>query len=239
MLKAILFDLDNTLIDFWKMKKNACEAAIDAMISAGLKMERNKAIKSLFSLYKKYGIEYQKIFQKFLEKNSGKVNYRILAHGIIAYKKIKETYIYPYPKTIPTLIELKKKYKLAIISDAPRINAWMRLVELNIDEFFDIIITAADVRKQKNYAAPYRAALKELNIKPEEALMVGDRIKRDIVTAKKLGIHTCYARYGRYAEEKPAPVGKSGAEFEIDSIDEVMRVVDEMKDENEKQILQE
>jgi putative hydrolase of the HAD superfamily len=225
MIKAILFDLDNTLIDFWKMKKKSCEAAIDAMISAGLKIERKKAIEMLFSLYKQYGIEYQKIFEKFLEKSSGKVDYRILAYGIIAYRKTKGTYIYPYPKTIPTLIELKKKYKLAIISDAPRINAWMRIVELNIDDFFDVIITAADVRKQKNFAAPFRAALKELKVKPEEAIMIGDRIKRDIDTAKKLGIHTCYARYGKYAGEKPAPIGISGAEWEIEEISGVMKVL--------------
>jgi len=228
MIKAILFDLDNTLIDFWKMKKKSCEAAIDAMISAGLKMERKKAIEMLFSLYKEVGIENQKIFEKFLKKSSGKVNYKILAHGIIAYRRMKVTYIYPYPKTIPTLLELKKKYKLAIISDAPRINAWMRIVELGIDDFFDVIITAADVRKQKNNAAPFNAALKELKVKPEEAIMVGDRIKRDIITAKNLGIHTCYARYGRYAEEKPALRGKSGADFEIDEIGELIGVVGRM-----------
>ena len=110
MIKAILFDLDNTLIDFWKMKKKSCDAAIDAMISAGLKMQRDKATKSLFELYKKYGIEYQKIFEKFLKTNTGKVDYRILAHGVLAYRKARESYLATYPKTIPTLIELNKKY---------------------------------------------------------------------------------------------------------------------------------
>jgi len=42
--------------------------------------------------------------------------------------------------------------------------------------------------------------------------MVGDRIKRDIETAKKLGIKTCYARYGNI---KPAKKGKSRADLEI------------------------
>jgi putative hydrolase of the HAD superfamily len=190
MIKSILFDLDNTLIDFWKMKKNACEAAIDSMISAGLKMERKKAIKRLFELYKKYGIEYQRIFEKFLLKNIGKVDYRILAHGVLGYRKARDSYLATYPKTVPTLIELKKKHKLAIVSDAPRINAWFRLAALNIDEFFDVVITAADVRKQKTHQAPFKAALRELKIKPEEALMVGDRVKRDIDTAKNMGIHT-------------------------------------------------
>jgi len=36
MIKAVLFDLDNTLIDFMRMKRNSCESAISAMIDAGL-----------------------------------------------------------------------------------------------------------------------------------------------------------------------------------------------------------
>ena len=42
MLKSVIFDLDNTLIDFMKMKKLACEAAIDAMIDAGLEADKKK-----------------------------------------------------------------------------------------------------------------------------------------------------------------------------------------------------
>ncbi|MEM3408158.1 MAG: hypothetical protein QXT40_01420 [Candidatus Micrarchaeia archaeon] len=49
--KAILFDLDNTLIDFMKMKKIACEAAIDAMIKTGMKADKEMTLKLLFELY--------------------------------------------------------------------------------------------------------------------------------------------------------------------------------------------
>ena len=38
MIKAVLFDLDNTLIDFMRMKRLSCEVAMDAMIKAGLKI---------------------------------------------------------------------------------------------------------------------------------------------------------------------------------------------------------
>ena len=84
MIKAVLFDLDNTLIDFMAFKRNCCFAALKAMISAGLKIDKKKATKILFELYDKYGIEYNKIFQKFLLKTKGKIDYKILAHGIIA-----------------------------------------------------------------------------------------------------------------------------------------------------------
>ena len=221
-MKAILFDLDNTLIDFWSMKRRSCEAAVDAMISAGLGIKRDKALKILYGLYKSLGIEYQRIFQKFVQKTRGKVDYRIVAHGIAAYRRIKNSYMVSFPHAISTLLELKREYKLAIISDAPRMNAWLRLVQLNLDDFFDVVITAADVRKQKQYSTPFNAALKALRVRPEDAIMIGDRVERDIITAKNLGITTCYARYG---EEKPLKKGSSGADYEIDDIRELLKII--------------
>jgi len=71
MIKAVLFDLDNTLIDFLKMKKHSCSAAIDAMIGAGLNVGHDKAINMLFELYGRHGMEEKTIFQKFLKKLTG------------------------------------------------------------------------------------------------------------------------------------------------------------------------
>ena len=44
MTKAIIFDLDNTLIDFVKMKRMSIEAAASAMIDAGLEQKKNKIV---------------------------------------------------------------------------------------------------------------------------------------------------------------------------------------------------
>jgi len=82
IFKAVLFDLDNTLVDFMRFKRKCSEAAIRAMIEAGLPMEEEKAVSLLFKMYKKYGIENQDIFSKFLCKAQEKVDYRILASGI-------------------------------------------------------------------------------------------------------------------------------------------------------------
>jgi len=222
MIKAILFDVDNTLINFWKMKTECCKAAIDAMISAGLKMSRDEALKLIFELFEVYGVESQRIFQQFTKKIYGKENYKLIAHGVIAYRKMRESYLVPYRNVIPTLIELKKKYQLAIVSDAPIMEAWMRIATMGLDPFFDTVVTMADARKQKTYAAPFKVALKKLGILPEEAIMLGDRIARDVETAKKLGITTVYARYG---DENPPEKGKSGADFEISDISEMLDVV--------------
>ena len=228
-LKAILFDLDNTISDFMTMKHKSCEAAVDAMIAAGLAIEKEKALEIMFDIYEEIGIEDQHIFEKFLKKLNGGVNYKMVAHGIIAYRKTREGLLKPYPNVIPTLLALKKKYKLAIISDAPRLQAYMRLCSMNIVDFFDVIITAADVRKTKRFSAPYKAALSALDIKPQDAMMVGDKVHRDVLPAKKLGIIACYAKYGdthvrSRVLKTPLAKGESGADFEINEFREILNL---------------
>ena len=202
MIKAIIFDLDNTLIDFMRMKKLSCEAAMDAMISAGLKIDKKRGMRILFQLYFEHGLEYQKIFQVFLKKVLGRIDYGIMASGIVAYRRIKEGLLYPYPNVVSTLNELKKKYKIAILSDAPRIQVWIRLVAMNIQDKFDIVVTFDDTKAKKPGKKPFLYVLKKLKSRPEECLMVGDSLKRDIAPAKKLGFRTAFAKYGLNTIEK-------------------------------------
>jgi len=196
MIKAIIFDLDNTLIDFMRMKRLSCEAAMDAMISAGLKINKEKGLKIIFQLYSQYGFEYQKIFEVFLKKVLGRIDYGIMASGIVAYRRVKEGLLYPYPNVVPTLNELKKKYKLAILSDAPKFQAWIRLAAMKIQDIFDLIVTVDDTKVEKPDKKPFLFALKKLKLKPEECLMIGDSLKKDVEPAKKLGFRTVYAKYG-------------------------------------------
>lgn len=202
MIKAIVFDLDNTLIDFLKMKRLSAGAAMDAMIKAGLKTKKKEGMKILFHLYFKRGLEHQKIFQIFLKKVLGKVDYRIMGAGIVAYRRVKEGLLYPYPNVIPMLNKLRKKYKLAVLSDAPRIQVWIRLNAMQIQDKFDYVITFDDTEIKKPNEEPFLCALKKLKLRPEECIMIGDSLKRDIAPAKKLGFKTVFAKYGFFPEEK-------------------------------------
>lgn len=219
MIKAIIFDLDNTLIDFMRMKRISCEAAMDAMISSGLKIEKKGGMKILFDLYFKYGLEYQKIFQVFLKKVTGKVDYGIMASGIVAYKRVKEGLLYPYPNVVPTLNELKKRYKLVILTDAPRIQAWIRLASMGIQDKFDYVITFDDTRTKKPGKKPFLFALKKIKLKPEECVMVGDSLRRDLSAAKELGFKTVFAKYG---EDREASNTKP--DYVINSIKDILNI---------------
>jgi HAD superfamily hydrolase (TIGR02253 family) len=221
-IKAIIFDLDNTLIDFMKMKKMSCDHAMSAMIDAGLTVKKEKGLKTLYTLYDKYGIEHKKIFQEFLRKTLGKIDYKILAHGIVAYRSIKSGLLHPYPHVKSTLLKLKLKgLKLAIVSDAPRMRAWTRLAAMNLTEFFDVVITFDDTKQRKPHPKPFLTALKRLNLEPQEVLMVGDWPQRDIKGAKQLKMKTCFAKYG-YSFAKPP---KSNADYELDEVKDLLKIV--------------
>ena len=51
MIKAVIFDLDNTLLDFMRMKTMAINAALNGMIEAGMEVHRNSALKRIFKIY--------------------------------------------------------------------------------------------------------------------------------------------------------------------------------------------
>ena len=221
MIKAVIFDLDNTLIDFMTMKKLSCDAAITAMIGAGLNVRKEKATKELFSLYDKYGLEEKTIFQKFLKKLTKKVDYEILASGIVAYRRVRTGFLEPYPHVSEILFELKKRgIKLAIVSDAPRLKAWIRLVSMKINHLFDVVVTFDDTKEMKPSTKPFLIAFKKLKVKPYECLMVGDRPEKDIRGAKKLGMLTCFAKYGNLQAKK------SEADYEINDIKELLEIVE-------------
>ncbi|MAG18265.1 MAG: hypothetical protein CL944_02205 [Candidatus Diapherotrites archaeon] len=197
-MKAVLFDLDNTLIDFMRMKKISCEAAISAMVDAGLEMNKDEAYGKLFELYGVHGIEHQEIFQKFLEETKGDIDYKILSRGIAAYRKMQAGYLEPYPHVRSTLITLREKgLQLGIVSDAPRLKAWMRLAEMGLTDFFDFVVTLDDTGELKPSALPFNAALEQLDCLPEEILFVGDNPGRDIKGAQESGMKTALAKYGQ------------------------------------------
>ena len=197
MVRAVVFDLDNTLVDFMKMKQAAVEAAVDAMIDAGLDLTPEQARKSISGIYDTKGIEFQQVFDEFLSGVLGYVDYRILANGILAYRRAREGVMVAYPHVTMALTRLVRMgLRLGVVSDAPRLQAWMRLCSLGIDNFFDAVVTFDDTGQRKPSPEPFQKALELLGVRPEEAVMVGDWAERDIVGAKKIGMYTAFARYG-------------------------------------------
>lgn len=221
MIKAIVFDLDNTLVDFMRMKARAIEGAIRAMIDAGLDFPPAVIKQKIDEIYKEKGIEYQQVFDILLKKIIGKIDQKILSSGVVAYRTAREAELNTYPKVVPTLISLiKLGIKLGVVSDAPAREAWLRLSYIGLPHMFDAIITFDDTHEHKPSPVPFNMILERLGVKPDESLMVGDWAERDMVGAKNIGMKTAFARYGDTFETK-----EHGADYEINDIAELVEIV--------------
>lgn len=197
MIRAVVFDMDNTLVDFMAMKRQAIDAAVTAMIDAGLEVEFKDLKDHVNRIYDAEGIEYQLVFDRLLIDVLGAVDHKMLASGVVAYRRAREAALKPYPHVSATLMELVKHgVKLAVLSDAPIREAWLRLSYIGFHHIFDHVVTFDDTGKRKPDPLPFRHVLDLLGVAPEEALMVGDWGDRDIVGASAVGMTTAFAKYG-------------------------------------------
>ena len=222
MLRAVIFDLDNTLTDFMRMKEVSIDAAIEGMVDAGLNMSPEETKRKIFEIYDREGIEDQRVFDRFLEEEFGEIDPMIHTAAIIGYRRGREYTLVLYPHVKKTLLALAKRgLKLAVLSDAPRYQAWSRLCYLQLPHFFDHVITFEDTQVRKPDPAPFHRAIELLDMHPDEVLMIGDWPARDMVGGSGVGIKTVYARYG-----DTSGATTSGADYEIDDISELVEIVD-------------
>lgn len=205
------------------LKRVAIDAAVLAMIDAGLNITFDKTKELINTIYEAEGIEYQQVFDHLLKEVLGKMDYKIISAGIVAYRKAREAALKPYPTVFPTLIELiKMGLKLAVVSDAPSKEAWLRLSYLNFHHLFDVVITYDETRERKPSPVPFNLALEQLNLKADECLMIGDWAERDMVGAKAVGMKTVFARYGdTFNTVNPE------SDYDINSIGELIRIIKE------------
>jgi len=222
-IKGVIFDLDNTLLDFMKMKEFAVKAAVKGMIEAGLMLDEEDSYTEIVRIYEEFGWENQKVFDVFIEKQIGHVEHKYLAAGIVAYRRAREANLMAYPNVNKTLMALAKSgIKLGVVSDAPSREAWMRIYYLNLYHFFDVVITFDDSGERKPSEKPFKLCLDALDLDPDETIMVGDWPERDVVGAKNLGMKTAFARYG-----DTFGTVHSGADWDLNDIYQLFMIINE------------
>ncbi len=227
MIKAVIFDIDNTLLDFMKMKDYAIKSAIHGMIEAGFNIDPEEAYKEIFQIYDEKGYEYQEVFNDYITGKLGQVNYKYLASSIVSYRKAREASLILYPNVYRTLFTLLKMgLKLGVVSDAPSREAWMRICYLNMHHIFEAVVTFDDTGVRKPSSEPFRLISKLLDVPPEHSLMIGDWPERDVIGARDVGMKTAFARYG-----DTFGTVISGADYDLDDIWQLISIVES---ENQK-----
>ncbi len=224
-IKAIIFDLDNTLIDFMHMKRESCKVAVKAMISSGLNMSEDEAYAQLMKTYFALGLESDRAFTEFLQ-GVGQFDHKILAAALNSYLKVKDTLVEPYPDVVSVLKKLDKNGIVPIIvTDAPKTKAYQRLLAMEIESYFRFVVGFEDTGNGKKTGLPLILALQKLrkevpNLVNSEILMVGDSIERDLEPAKKLGLKTALSKYGQIGAQTSESI-----DYELNAIGDLLEIV--------------
>jgi len=217
MVSTILFDMDNTLFDLVGAQIASCHEIVRFLgYDDG---------EELFSYFLKpvHGFESYENIRQYMEERSIPVDGTYVKACRI-YETEKLRHISPYPGVPETLQFLKNEgYPMCIVTDTHSRDATLRLEKINLLPFFTGMVTYDMVNEKKPAPGPFLTALEMMRASPADALLVGDSIRRDIEPCTRLGIRTVYARYGdRFAADRQ----DHGADFVIDDMGGLTRVLD-------------
>ena len=181
-IKWVFFDIGSTLVDESTAYKNRIKRTIANT-----------------------DVSYNEFYQRMVEiskHNQNAYNMVIEAYGLkMAPWNSDDEFVYPEVENC--LCELSEHYKIGIIANQ-NLGSEERLEKLGLLKYIDLVIASAEEGVSKPDLRIFQIALDRANCKPEEALMVGDRIDNDIVPANKIGMKTIWIKqgFGKYCEPK-------------------------------------
>jgi putative hydrolase of the HAD superfamily len=233
-VKAVIFDIEDTLYDSSLQMRMTRLNAVRAMIEAGLPIDLETGYKTLEEIVNQYGPHYTKHFDSFLERLGLRWNPRVIAAGVVAYRQTSDVYLKPFPDTIPTLVELRdQKYKLGVVSEGRSVKQWQKLIQLGVHYLFHSVVISEDAETEKLSTKPFEKCLEDLNVEPKEALYVSSRCNKEILYANEAGITTVRIRQGDTAFEEPESP-KAKAKYEINRLSEILNTLEALKKEKSK-----
>jgi HAD superfamily hydrolase (TIGR01662 family) len=225
-IRAVAFDLDNTLLNFFEAKQAGCLGAAEELVRAGMKGSSKKIAKEILEIYTSLGIESDNVFTQFIESKTGEEDKELLGAAIRGYLTEKNRVLRVYPGILRTIRALrKKKFKLAIVTDASELKALKRIKRTRILTYFDVIQTHSESGFWKPHPKVFSLLLSRLKLKPEEILFVGDIPERDIKGAKLAGMRTAFAKYGWIKKYFPIHDDSERAEFVLDKPEDILEVI--------------
>jgi len=208
-IRAVIFDMDNTLFDLIGAKMAACDTA-----SKALGRDDGQDLFAYF-LRPDWGFEdWRNIRDYLLDRDlfTPPRYYEVCS----LYEQEKLDHITAYPGVTEVVLEIRRKgIPLALVTDADMYHAKRRLEKAGLSGAFDHIVTYEMTGRKKPDTAPFLLALRKIGSGSSMTAMIGDSPHRDLAPAREVGMQTFYARYGdRLANTR----GKVQAEYILNTI---------------------
>jgi len=209
MIKAILFDLDGTIIDTNELILTSFDYVLNNYL--GLNIGREEILES-------FGVPLKDVMNHYAKERAEELVDEYIRYSLDSHDK----YIKSYDHVEEGLIKLKNKgLKIAIVTSKRRGTALRGLNCFDLEKYFDVIITPEDSKKHKPDGEPVLKACEALNVNPEETIMVGDS-HNDILCGKNAGSKTCLVNYTALDVEK---IKTYKPDFAIDRIEDVIEII--------------
>ncbi len=229
-LKAIFFDIDDTLFSTSVFAEAARRNSVAAMIKAGLRMELEECFLELTEIIEELGTNYEHHYDKLLgripkEYYAGVNPAMIVAAGMVAYHDTKFKKLKPYPDVVEAFsILFQTEVTLGIITAGVQIKQAEKLIRLNILEYLNpmSIFITDQLGIGKQNIKLYQYACKSLDLPPESCMYVGDNPIYDVDVPNRLGmISVLNRRSGKYMDAD----GKTDPKYTIHDMWELLEIL--------------
>ena len=198
-MKAIIFDLDDTLYDCTgSLLEASRKRAAKAMVNAGLPCTEEEAYLMQKELSEKHG-PYCPVFIEI--SNKFNMGHELVRSALKAYNSNEVTDIQLFPDVVPTLKKLaQEKYKLFLLTTGIYERQYKKIELLNLEPYFDeIIINDQEVGLLMEDS--FEAIVRKYSLSPQNVVVVGDRVRGELKFAKSKGMVTVQMLHGRFKDE--------------------------------------
>ncbi len=134
----------------------------------------------------------------------------------------------PFDDVIPTLEELKKDYKLVLLSNTDNFSLQQVMDKFDLAKYFDKIYLSCETGYLKHNPESFKMIFKDFNIKPEEALMVGDSPQSDLKSAEAAGVRAVLIDRKGWSKDK------EGIQNKIHSLKDLRKFIESIDSNEEK-----
>ena len=193
MIKWIFFDVGNIIFNDDPAMAYIYESLHKAIIASGKNMSLASLLfeREQLIINNKDGKHHHTLGEKYL----GKPYWKQLREDILL--NLNNNYL-EFNKLIFKIKDeiqiLSTKYKLGIAANQVKACRSV-LEELGILKYFDIVGISDEMKYQKPDLAFFNEILSKKEIRPQTAIMIGDRIDNDIVPAKAIGMRTIWVNW--------------------------------------------
>jgi HAD superfamily hydrolase (TIGR01549 family) len=189
-LEGVVIDMDGTITKFNLDYMAARRRALDELERLGLRTPEMNEEVNLYVLLNRLRDRLER--EKFLKLRS--TFYHFFEE--MELKAARDAVL--YPGAADTLRELQSKsLKLGLVTNNSRAGTDFTLKRLNLQGFFDAIVTRDDCEEMKPAGAPVTQILAELRVSREAAILVGDGVL-DVMAAKAAGIRSVAVATGPF-----------------------------------------